>query len=51
MMNPEELTAQLLEYYGIDIDMIYAINYIDMIGDTAEVNSFYLWLQSQGVVL
>lgn len=51
MITPQELTAQLLECYGIDIDMNYAFNYIDLVGDTAEVNGFYLWLQSLDVVL
>ena len=51
MITPQELTAQLLEYYGIEIDMTYAFNYIDLIGDSAEVNSFYSWLQSLGAVL
>ncbi len=51
MITPQELTAQLMAFYGIDIDMTYAFNYIDLVGETAEVNSFYLWLQSLGVVL
>ena len=27
------------------MDLSYAINYIDMVGQYAEVDSFHLWLQ------
>ena len=49
-VTPQELISQLLELYGIDIDLSYAINYIDTVGEYAEVNGFYLWLQEYGYV-
>lgn len=45
-MTPEELICDLSEFYGYEVDLSYAINYIDMVGeDYVEVDSFHLWLQ------
>ena len=45
-MTPEELIRDLSEFYGYEVDLSYAINYIDMVGeDYVEVDSFPLWLQ------
>ena len=45
-MTPEVLIRDLSEFYGYEVDLSYAINYIDMVGeDYAEVDSFNLWLQ------
>lgn len=45
MITPEELIHDLIISYGYEVDLSYAINYIDMVGQYAEVNSFHLWLQ------
>ena len=45
-MTPEELICDLSEFYGYEVHLSYAINYIDMVGeDYVEVDSFHLWLQ------
>ena len=45
MITPEELIQDLIDFYGYEVDLSYAINYIDMVGQYAEVDSFHLWLQ------
>ncbi|WP_300729770.1 hypothetical protein [uncultured Bacteroides sp.] len=45
MITPQELIEQLMEYYGYTVDLSYAINYIDMAGDYADVEGFHLWLE------
>ena len=45
MITPEELIQDLINFYGYEVDLSYAINYIDMVGQYAEVDSFHLWLQ------
>ena len=41
-MTPEELICDLSEFYGYEVDLSYAINYIDMVGeDYVEVDSFH----------
>ena len=45
MITPEELIQDLIVFYGYEVDLYYAINYIDMVGQYAEVDSFHLWLQ------
>lgn len=50
MITPEELIQELIFYYGYEVDLSYAINYIDMVGQYAEVNSFHLWLQDLSIV-
>ena len=45
MITPEELIQDLIDFYGYEVDLYYAIDYIDMVGQFAEVDSFYLWLQ------
>ena len=32
-MTPEELICDLSEFYGYEVDLSYAINYIDMVGE------------------
>ena len=45
-MTPEELICDLSEFYGYEVDLSYAINYIDMVGeDYVEVDSFHLWIK------
>lgn len=44
MITPEELTQDLIDFYGYEVDLSYAINYIDIDGHNAEVDSFHLWL-------
>ena len=51
MVTELELVAQIWDLYGIEVDVSYALNYIDMAGDYAEVNGFYLWLKDLGIVL
>lgn len=45
MITPEELIQELKDFYGYEVDLSYAINYIDIVGQCAEVDSFHLWLQ------
>ena len=45
MITPEELIQELIDFYGYEVDLSYAINYVDMVGRYAEVDSFHLWLQ------
>lgn len=45
MITPEELIQELRASYGYEVDLSYAINYIDTVGQCAEVDSFHLWLQ------
>ena len=45
MITPEELIQDLIDFYGYEVDLSYAINYIDMVGQYSEVDSFHLWLQ------
>ncbi len=46
MITPEGLIQDLRDFYGYEVDLSYAINYIDIIGgECAEVDSFHLWLQ------
>lgn len=46
MITPEELIQDLIDFYGYEVDLSYAINYIDMVGGQyASVNGFHLWLQ------
>ena len=45
MITPEELIQDLIDFYGYEVDLSYGINYIDMVGQYAEVDSFHLWLQ------
>ena len=45
MITPEELIQDLIDFYGYEVDLSYVINYIDMVGQYAEVDSFHLWLQ------
>lgn len=45
MITPVELIAQLNAFSGIEVDLTYAYNYIDLVGECAEINGFYLWLQ------
>lgn len=49
-MTPQELIDQLMEYYGIEVDLSYAISYVDMAGDCAEIEGFYLWLADLQVI-
>lgn len=46
MITPEELIQELKDLYGYEVDLSYAINYIDMVGQCAEVDSFHLWVQN-----
>ena len=45
MITPEELIQELIDFYGYEVDLSYAINYVDMVGQYAEVDSFLsdLW--------
>lgn len=45
MITPEELIQDLIDFYGYEVDLSYAINYIDMVGQYTSVNGFHLWLQ------
>lgn len=46
-MTPQLLIRDLREFYGYEVDLSYAINYIDMVGEEyASVNGFHLWLQN-----
>lgn len=45
MITPEELLQELRDFHGYEVDLSYAINYIDTVGQCAEVDSFHLWLQ------
>ena len=45
MITPEELIQDLIDFYGYEVDLSYAINYIDMVVQYASVNGFHLWLQ------
>lgn len=45
MITPEELIQDLIDFYGYEVDLSYAINYIGMVGQYASVNGFHLWLQ------
>ena len=49
MMTPEELIQDLIDFYGYEVDLSYAINYIDIVGQYAEVDSFHLWLQDLSI--
>ena len=31
MITPEELIQDLIDFYGYEVDLSYAINYIDMV--------------------
>ena len=42
MITPEELIQDLIDFYGYEVDLSYAINYIDMVGQYASVNGFIL---------
>ena len=44
MITPEELIQDLIDLYGNEVHLSYAINYIDIVGQYAEVDSFHLWL-------
>ena len=44
MITPEELIQDLIDFYGYEVDLSYAINYIDIVGQYAEVDSFHLWV-------
>ena len=44
MITPEELIQDLIDYYGYEVDLSYAINYIYIVEQYAEVDSFHLWL-------
>ena len=45
MITPEELIQAFIHSNGDEVDLSYAINYIDMVGQYASVNGFHLWLQ------
>lgn len=32
MITPEELIQDLIDFYGYEVDLYYAIDYIDMVG-------------------
>ena len=36
MITPEELIQDLIDFYGYEVDLSYAINYIDIVGQYAE---------------
>ncbi len=49
MITPEELIQDLIDFYGYEVDLSYDINYIDIVGQYAEVDSFHLWLQGLSI--
>lgn len=45
-MDPQTLMSEFKDNYGYEVDLPFAIDYIEMVeADHAEVNGFHLWLQ------
>lgn len=43
MITPEELIQDLIDFYGYEVDLSYAINYIDIVGQYGECNLNSVW--------
>ena len=40
MITPEELIQDLIDFYGYEVDLSYAINYIDIVGNMQKLTVF-----------
>ena len=49
-MTPQELIDWLIQHYGIEVDLNYALCYADMAGSCADPEGFYLWLVDSQVI-